>query len=287
MNNSPLALLLATGLMLGMNFPLGKLAMGQGMDPLVWSMLISLVPGIVLLVAVVSREGFPWRLRDLRFAVIAGMCAYVVPNIVTFSVIPKIGSGLASLTYALSPVLTAVLSLVVGVRPPHTRLLLGVALGFAGALLIAQARDGLNLGAGSYWLFVAFAIPVSLAVGNVYRTASWPEGMSPLAVAAAATLASGFILVVLIITLRGPQALTLLAKMPGLALLQATTSLLQFLVFFRLQWVGGPTYLSQIGYVAAAVGLGAGTLFLGEAYPLAVWAGAAAIALGVAVSNFR
>ena len=36
--------------------------------------------------------------------------------------------------------------------------------------------------------------------------------------------------------------------------------------FFRLQAVGGPVYLSQIGYVAAAVGLFSGTLFLGESY---------------------
>jgi drug/metabolite transporter (DMT)-like permease len=68
--------------------------------------------------------------------------------------------------------------------------------------------------------------------------------------------------------------------------LQVLVSLTQFLVFFRLQWVGGPTYLSQIGYVAAAVGLAAGVVFLGEIYPPLVWAGAATIALGIVVSNW-
>ncbi len=72
----------------------------------------------------------------------------------------------------------------------------------------------------------------------------------------------------------------------GLLLLQVVLSSAMFVVFFRLQWVGGPTYLSQIGYVAAAVGLLLGVFFLDEHYPQLVWAGAAAIALGVAISNW-
>ena len=58
-----------------------------------------------------------------------------------------------------------------------------------------------------------------------------------------------------------------------------------FAFFFRLQAVGGPVYLSQIGYVAAALGLVAGNLFLGERYQLATWTGAAVIMLGVAMTT--
>jgi drug/metabolite transporter (DMT)-like permease len=56
---------------------------------------------------------------------------------------------------------------------------------------------------------------------------------------------------------------------------------LMFVFFFRLQAVGGPVYLSQIGYVAAAVGLFSGTFFLGERYGLLIWLGAAIIVAGV------
>jgi drug/metabolite transporter (DMT)-like permease len=58
-----------------------------------------------------------------------------------------------------------------------------------------------------------------------------------------------------------------------------------FLMFFRLQQLGGPTYLSQIGYVAAVVGVATGVLFLGESYPVLVWAGAAIIAAGIALTT--
>jgi drug/metabolite transporter (DMT)-like permease len=59
-----------------------------------------------------------------------------------------------------------------------------------------------------------------------------------------------------------------------------------YLTFFRLQAVGGPTYLSQIGYVAAAVGVGVGVAFLGERYPPMVWAGVAVVAAGIALATF-
>ena len=53
-----------------------------------------------------------------------------------------------------------------------------------------------------------------------------------------------------------------------------------------LQQIGGPTYLSQIGYVAAAVGVVISVTFLGETYPLAVWLGAGVIAMGIALSTY-
>ena len=58
-----------------------------------------------------------------------------------------------------------------------------------------------------------------------------------------------------------------------------------YLVLFRLQAVGGPTYLSQIGYVAAVVAAAIGVGFLGERYPPMVWAGAAVVAAGIAITT--
>ena len=77
-----------------------------------------------------------------------------------------------------------------------------------------------------------------------------------------------------------------LLAVPGLAAAQLLTSTLMFVMFFRLQQIGGPTYLSQIGYVAAAVGVGIGVMVLGETYPALVWTGVAIVAAGVALSTF-
>ncbi|MCZ8323062.1 MAG: hypothetical protein O9296_16000 [Novosphingobium sp.] len=49
---------------------------------------------------------------------------------------------------------------------------------------------------------------------------------------------------------------------------------------------GALCYLSQIGYVVAAVGLITGTFWLGESYAPATWAGAVVVAAGVALVTF-
>jgi drug/metabolite transporter (DMT)-like permease len=84
----------------------------------------------------------------------------------------------------------------------------------------------------------------------------------------------------------GGLDLTALGNEPLLLVGQLAASTVMFLTFFRLQQAGGPTYLSQIGYVAAAVGLLAGVVALGETYPWTVWAGAATIATGIALSTW-
>jgi drug/metabolite transporter (DMT)-like permease len=93
------------------------------------------------------------------------------------------------------------------------------------------------------------------------------------------------VLGVLSLLWNGSLPLSAALAVPGLLLAQVAISAAMFAVFFRLQSVGGPVYLSQIGYVAAAVGLGTGTLVLGEHYGLLTWLGAVVVAVGVLVTT--
>lgn len=52
----------------------------------------------------------------------------------------------------------------------------------------------------------------------------------------------------------------------------------------RLQALGGPVLLSQIGTVGAGVGVAVGAGLLGERYPPLVWAGVGMIALGIGLT---
>jgi drug/metabolite transporter (DMT)-like permease len=282
-----LFLLLSTGILLGLYFPIGKLAMAGGADPVMWAAMISIVPGALLLAANFIADKSPWRVRHIPFGIVAGLLAYVLPNTLVFASIPHIGSGLVSLSFAFSPVFTAALSMLLKVRPPDRALLTGVMLGFAGFVIIALGRNALSADKLSLlWLLAAAFIPVSLAGGNVFRTAAWPKDMTPLRMSAVANIGATILfLPLLTFAAQDNWRDTLSANLP-LAALQCIVSGAMFAVFFRLQKVGGPTYLSQIGYVSAAVGLAVGAVFLGERYGWPVWSGAGLIALGVAASNW-
>jgi drug/metabolite transporter (DMT)-like permease len=182
--------------------------------------------------------------------------------------------------------MTALLSILLKVRPPSLLGIVGIALGLAGALVIVVSRNaGLSLGSG-WWLIAGLLIPVFLGIGNVYRTLAWPKDTSPRRLAALTNLAAVPPLLVVALLEGGTLHLAPLASAPGLVAAQVAVSTFMFLMFFRLQLLGGPTYLSQIGYVAAAVGVAVGVTFLGETYPPTVWIGTTIVAAGIALSTF-
>jgi drug/metabolite transporter (DMT)-like permease len=278
--NRPLLLLIGTGAMLGLNFPIGKMALASGVNPALWAAMISLGAGLAMYAITMAFEQNSERPKAIvKFSLVSGFLSYVMPNVLTFVVIPKIGSGLAAIMFALSPVVTALLSIILRVRPPSGFGMIGIALGLLGAIVIIVGR-----GAGS--IFAALLIPLFLGLGNVYRTSAWPAGASPRRLASYTNLAAVPFLLVMTLIFSGTIDINPLLKMPGLIALQLSVSTTMFLMFFRLQQIGGPTYLSQIGYVAAAVGVAIGVTMLGETYPLSVWAGAAVVLAGIAVSTW-
>lgn len=283
--NRPLFLLLGTGAALGLNFPIGKMAMAAGVTPALWAAVISAGAGLAMLfIVAVTERGDLSRTSTLSFAIVSGFLSYVVPNLLTYSVIPKIGSGLAAIMFALSPVVTALLSVILRVRPPNLLGIFGITLGLAGAGIIIFSRQA-DFSGSTPWILLALLIPVFLGAGNVYRTMAWPFGASPRKLAAHTNLAAVPFLAIFVYAQTGTIDLAPLAAIPGLVAVQLVVSTVMFLMFFRLQQVGGPTYLSQIGYVAAAVGVVIGVFYFREVYPPHVWVGAGVIAAGIAFST--
>ncbi len=282
-NRQGVLLLLYTGGLFGLNFPLGKLAAGAGVSPLVWALVVSfgaaglLLPGLILQ----GRLRLP-RGQMLRYTVISGLLSFALVNALVFFLIPRVGAGYAGLVFALSPVTTLALTAFAGLKIPGRLGLYGIAFGMVGAVLVALGRGGVE--GTVIWSVLAFAVPVTLALGNVYRTLDWPEGAHPTALAFWSHCWAILAYVVLQVSLTGDLPMAPLREVPLATMVQAFAAGLMFPAYFRLQKLGGPVLLSQIGYVAAAVGLGTGTLFLGEVYGFATWAGAAVIALGIGLT---
>ena len=260
--------------------------MAAGVNPALWAAVISLGAGLAMLLITLLFERHGDKPQAmLQFSLTSGLISYVVPNFLTYLVIPKIGSGLAAIMFALSPVVTALLSTTLRVRPPNVLGLAGIALGLAGALIIIFSRNAGFSAAQDLWIFVALLIPLFLGSGNVYRTMAWPKNASPRSLAAHTNLAAVPFLLAIALAQTGTIDITPLASIPTLIALQLAISTTMFLMFFRLQHIGGPTYLSQIGYIAAAVGVVIGVAYLGESYPVSVWIGAGVVAAGVALST--
>lgn len=282
--NRPLPLLLVTGLAFGCNFPLGKLAVAAGVAPAMWALVICLGAGVSVLAAALLFERSEAVPGLYRYAATSAVISNVIPLFLTMTVIPHIGAGITAILVATSPVTTALLSMLLKVRPPNALGLLGIAVGLAGAVMIIVGRNAGLGGGDALWLLLGALIPVFLGAGNVYRSLAWPKGAGPMRLGAAVNL-SAVLPLLLIAAFTGGAGVSALAGVPGLVAAQFAAATVMYLTFFRLQAVGGPTYLSQIGYVAAAVGVGVGVTFLGERYPPLVWAGITVVAAGIGFST--
>jgi drug/metabolite transporter (DMT)-like permease len=284
--DSAFGLLVATGGLLGLSLPFGKIATDAGVAGVVWAFVISLGAGGVLFCAL-SLRGHRIRLTPhrLRYFLIVAAVSYAFPNLLMFSAMPHLGAGYTGIMFTLSPVITLVFSILLGVRRPNMLGVLGIGVGFVGAVMVALTRGEAGQPAALFWVAMGLLVPVSLAVGNIYRSWDWPDGTGPIELAVGSHLAAAAMLAAGIFLLPGGGAFAPLAGVPLIVTAQAASASAMFVFFFRLQAVGGPVYLSQIGYVAAAVGLFSGTLFLGERYQWLTWAGAAIITAGVVITT--
>ena len=214
---SPALLLLAVGTLLGLNFPLGKLAQAAQVPAVLWAALISLGASTLL-------------------------------------------------------------------RAPARLEYWGIAIGFGGALLVALARGEAGRPAAWLWVGVGLLIPLLLALGNVYRSLDWPPRADGTWLAVGSHGVAALLLLALCALTGAWRGLPALAGVPWLAAAQVAAAVLMFPLFFRLQALGGPVLLSQIGTVGAGVGVAVGAGLLGERYPPLVWGGVALIALGIGLT---
>ena len=279
---SPPALLVLTGFFLGLNFPLGRIASEAGVSPLVWASVLAAGAWVLLSPPVLLLDKrIPVQRVHLQYYLVSSVFSLVIPNTLIFAVIIALGSGFTSILFTLSPIFTLVFSALWQVRIPNRLGIVGIGFGMVGALVVTATRGELGQPAGIGWVLAGLCIPVSLAVGNVYRTVYWPDGATPTQLAVGSNFSAFALLALAAICFDGAAAFASLSAVPIWVFVQMVVSAAMFSVFFRLQQVGGPTYLSQIGFVASAVALAIGTLLLGERYSLITWFGAAVIVIGV------
>ncbi|WP_120496863.1 DMT family transporter [Kiloniella sp. EL199] len=282
---SPTSLLLITGTLIGFNFPLGKIAGEANVSPMIWALLVSVGVCSLLLPNLLFRKQLQIpKGRTLRYAVLSALISFVIPNLLLFSVIPHAGAGYTGLMFALSPVFTLALATLFRLKTPNLLGITGIAIGLVGAIVVSITRAGSAEAPELIWIIAAILIPLTLACGNIYRTIDWPENALPDSLAFWSHSFAIFVFIVLLLATTGTVRISELAVIPWIALTQAVVAGLTFPVFFRLQQKGGPVLLSQIGYVAAAVGLITATFILGERYSLFTWGGAGIIAMGIVIT---
>ncbi len=267
-----LILLIVSGVLAAGVFIAGKQASSEQLSPLLilfWQMSGG---ALVVWVASLPSRQFPiWRKDYIRYYLIGGLLGISLPFALAFFVLQQLQVGIVGLLTALSPIFTYAMARVLGQESGHPLRLLGLIVGLCGVALLVVPGDTTALPdpIPDQWsaMLLALAIPVTLAASNIYRSRYWPVGSAamPLVIGMLTVQSVGLLVVNLIIGtfyVELPEfkdtgfVLTVLALMAGAS----------YLTSFTLLRVGGPVYLSQMGYVITAVTMLAGVLLWDEHY---------------------
>ncbi|GEK46947.1 DMT family transporter [Halomonas pacifica] len=263
-----LGCLLLVGSCLALSLTVAKLADDAGAPRISFLMVAMAGAGLVLMgLAALRRRPLAFDRRALEYSLVAG-ALLALPNALAFVAIRHVGAGFISLSFAFPILITWVLAVCLRLERLRLLRLSGVVLGLCGGLVLAAAKAG-GMNAAPGWALLVMAMPLVIALGNIYRTLRWPEGGSPLFLAALMLLGGAVTLLPLSLALEPGQLPVLFSReaVTQLLALEATVFTVLYLFYFVLQKLAGPVYLSQIGAVAAVVGTLIAVLALGEAPP--------------------
>ncbi|MBD3897257.1 DMT family transporter [Halomonas sp. ML-15] len=279
-----LSCLLLVGTFLALSLVVAKLADGAGAPRLTFLMAAMTGAGIVLgVIGALQRQAMALNRRTLEYAAVAG-ALFAIPNALAFLAVRHVGAGFISLSFAFPILITWILAVWLSLERLRALRLLGVLLGLSGGLVLATAKAG-GSGDALGWVLLVLAMPLVIALGNIYRTLRWPTDSSPVFLAALMMLGGAVTLVpfVLLFEPGQSQALFTTEMVLRLLLLEIAVFSVLYLFYFVLQKLAGPVYLSQIGIVAALVGTLIAVLALGEAPPPNLGLAALLVVLGTVI----
>jgi len=277
--------MVAMGLVWGLQFSTAKIAMQGGIHPLGFTLATSVSAGTLLaIVARLRGATIPLNPGFFVYTVLAGAVAIALPNTILSVVVSRVPAGLAAVLNTLSPVITYAMAWAMGMEKRHNLRLLGIAFGFAGALMVLGPRTSLPDPAMAPWVALCLLVPFFYALSNVYIARARPDGVDSIALAASMQL--GAVACIL------PPALALGAPhMPfppqdaadKALLVQCALSGLGSLLFFEVMRLAGPVFFSQTGFLVTLAGVFWGWLLFGETHSTWVWAAMASIFAGLAL----
>jgi len=249
-----------------------------------------LLASVVLhLVLRISGIAFPVR----REVLLAFLGMGILNSALPFSLISfgqaRIDSGLASILNATTPIFTMIFAhLMTKDEKIGPLKALGVALGFAGVVVLFSGRD-LVANAALVGQIAGILAAVSYGLSNIFGRRFAGLKLNPIAMATGQLSASACIMVPLSLIVDHPFS----RPLPGMPSILALTALAlvstayAYILFFRILTRAGATNVSLVTLLVPCSAIALGSLVLGESLGLREILGFATIALGLLVIDGR
>ena len=268
----PYVLLVTAGLVWGVTFSLAKIAAQAGAHPIgltLWQAVI----GLAILGTYCRIRRIPLDLSrsGLLRALIVALVGTILPTTAYFYAASRLPVAILSITIAMVPMVTYGASLVIRSDHYHPKRVLGLGLGLAGMVLLAQP-EALPDRSMLPWLVLAILCAVSYAVENLFVDNWIPSGTDMGALLTTSMLISTVVLLPLVflldvfVPLRYPFGALELA-VAGMGVVTCFA----YLIFLLLIQISGAVFASMMAYVVTVSGVAWGMIIFVERPPAIVW----------------
>lgn len=231
---------------------------------------------------------FPFQKSFLTAILVMG----IVNNVIPFSLIligqREIGSGLASVVNAMTPIWTLLIAnFATSDEKFSTNKVLGIALGFAGVAILIGGDLFEGLQAAAWAQIAVLGATISYGVAGVYGKRF--ANRDPIVVSTGQLTASSLVMLPVAFVLEEPLSLSrpdaeMMISLLGLALLCTAAA---YVLFFRILASAGATNVSLVTFLVPVTAILLGMVWLGESLKPAHLAGCVLILLGLLCVNGR
>jgi drug/metabolite transporter (DMT)-like permease len=273
------ALILGLALMWGVSFLFIKVAVTDVGPAWVVAGRTSIGAATLAVILVVRGRRYPTGLDTWRHLVVLGLLSNMLPWLLLAWAEQTISSGLTAVLNALTPSMTLVVAVAIGLERLTAPRVLGLLLALGGTTVAVWQELDAEGGLGPI-LAIALAT-ILYGMGAVYAKRTVSGRFGPLQLAAGQVLVSAVVTTTGALVFTGlPQGLE--ADSAGSLLGLGTLGTgLAFLVFYRLLDSVGATSATLVTYLIPVVGLIAGAVVLNETFGPNVVAGLVVIVAGI------
>ena len=281
----PPAMLVFISIGIGLQYSLNRLATLNGVPFIPYVFWISVLSGVALLALAFARGAPPpltWP--HLRFYALLGIAGMAAPISMFAFIAPKLPASIVSLVTSLTPGLTYLMALGLGMERLRALGVAGITLGLAGVLLIVLPETSLPDPAMAGWVVLAILGPVSFALSIIGAAKLRPPEARSVSVAAGVALGAALFLVPAMAVDGSWWFFDSGLDTGGRALVYVSVFYFFFwLCFFEIVRLAGPVFFSTVNYLATFSGVLWGMIIFGETFSIWVWAALVLMVAGLYV----
>jgi drug/metabolite transporter (DMT)-like permease len=272
-----------------MTFSLARMAVQHGASPMGLTFWQGFGGGVVLLVLCLFRRQLPaFNRQYLKHYVVIALAGTAIPGTLFFYAAAHVPAGILAITIALVPMITYIVTWILGVDAFQAKRFAGIFLGLCAILLLSVPDSSLPEPGMVRWVMLSLVAACFYAIEGIYLEVKIPAGTDLIALLCASLFTTA-ILILPVIYIQ--DDFVVLAYPFGnlewvlMAIVLVSSS--AYVVFLYAVKIAGAVFATMAGYIITISGVFWGIVFFQEVHSSWVWAALVLMLAGMALVTPR